>query len=110
MAHWQKTVHGYSGIRPALHEQLYDQLKGFPSEDSVRHLAQLGVTYVIVHSSWFPPEERPGRRTSAGVRIVVEAGIHGRGFARLLHSLASQKRSPDVASDTRGRDPHETGG
>ena len=58
MAHWQKTVHGYSGIQPALHDLLYDQLKLFPSEDSVRHLAQLGVTYVIVHSSWFSPEER----------------------------------------------------
>jgi hypothetical protein len=58
MAHWQKTVHGYSGIRPALHEELYDQLRAFPSDLSVRHLAQLDVTYVIVHSSWFPPEER----------------------------------------------------
>jgi len=58
MAHWQKTVHGFSGIRPALHEELYDQLRTFPSEDSVRHLAQLDVTYVIVHSSWFPAEER----------------------------------------------------
>lgn len=58
MAHWQKTVHGFSGIRPALHEELYGQLRRFPSEDSVRHLAQLDVTYVIVHSSWFPPEER----------------------------------------------------
>ncbi len=58
LAHWQKTVHGFSGIRPALHEELYDQLRTFPSEDSVRHLAQLDVTYVIVHSSWFPEEER----------------------------------------------------
>jgi hypothetical protein len=58
MAHWQKTVNGYSGIRPALHVELYDQLRTFPSEDSVRHLAELHVTYVIVHSSWFPPEER----------------------------------------------------
>jgi hypothetical protein len=58
MAHWQKTVHGFSGIRPALHEELYAQLRGFPSEASIRHLAQLDVTYLIVHSSWFPPEER----------------------------------------------------
>jgi len=58
MAHWQKTVNGYSGIRPALHQELYDQLRTFPSDDSVRHLAQLHVTYVIVHSSWFSPEER----------------------------------------------------
>ena len=58
MAHWQKTVHGFSGIRPALHDELYQQLRSFPSEDSVRHLAQLDVTYVIVHCSWFTPEER----------------------------------------------------
>ena len=58
MAHWQKTVHGFSGIRPALHEELYDQLRSFPSEESVRHLAQLAVTHVIVHGSWFPPDER----------------------------------------------------
>jgi hypothetical protein len=58
MARWQKTVHGFSGIRPLLHQELYDQLRTFPSEDSVRHLAQLDVTYVIVHSSWFSPEER----------------------------------------------------
>jgi hypothetical protein len=58
MAHWQKTVHGFSGIRPPLHEELYDQLRSFPSDDSVRRLAELGVNYVIVHGSWFPPEER----------------------------------------------------
>jgi hypothetical protein len=58
MANWQKTVHGFSGIRPALHEELYLQLRSFPSEESLRHLAQLDVTYVIVHGSWFQPEER----------------------------------------------------
>ena len=58
MAHWQKTVHGFSGILPALHETLYGELRSFPSEDSVRHLVALGVTHVVVHSSWFPPEER----------------------------------------------------
>ena len=58
MAHWQKTVHGFSGIVPPLHEELYDQLRSFPSEESLRNLARLGVTYVIVHSSWFTPEER----------------------------------------------------
>jgi hypothetical protein len=58
MAHWQKTVHGFSGIVPPLHEELYDQLRSFPSEESLRSLAQLDVNYVIVHGSWFPPEER----------------------------------------------------
>jgi hypothetical protein len=57
-AHWQKTIHGYSGIRPPLHDQLYEQLRSFPSEDSIEPLARLGVTYLVVHASWFPSEQR----------------------------------------------------
>lgn len=57
-AHWQKTVHGYSGIRPALHEALYQQLRAFPDQDSVEALARIGVTHVVVHTTWFPREER----------------------------------------------------
>jgi hypothetical protein len=59
MAHWQKTVHGYSGIRPALHEVLYDELRSFPGGGSLQHLVGLGVTHVIVHTSWFPSDQLP---------------------------------------------------
>jgi hypothetical protein len=59
MAHWQKTVNGYSGILPSPHDELFGQLRLFPSDESVRRLAQLGVTYVVVHTSWFAPERRP---------------------------------------------------
>jgi hypothetical protein len=55
--HWQKTVHGYSGWLPATHGALYEELRNFPDAQSLEHLEQLGVTYVIVHSEWFPPEE-----------------------------------------------------
>jgi hypothetical protein len=51
MAHWQKTVHGYSGMRPPLHERLYAQLRRFPDDDSLRSLSELDVTYVVVHIS-----------------------------------------------------------
>jgi hypothetical protein len=51
MAHWQKTVHGYSGMRPPLHDRLYAQLRGFPTDESVASLEDLGVTYVVVHIS-----------------------------------------------------------
>jgi hypothetical protein len=56
-AHWQKTVHGYSGMRPALHEELYAQLLRFPDEPSLRALARLGVARVVVHSELYPPGE-----------------------------------------------------
>ena len=56
-AHWQKTVHGYSGFRPSLHETLYAELAEFPSDRSLQHLIDLGVTDVIVHSDLYPPED-----------------------------------------------------
>jgi hypothetical protein len=57
MAHWQKTVHGYGGIRPLLHNTLYHELDHFPDERSVEHLRDLGVTYVIVHMNMYAAEE-----------------------------------------------------
>ena len=60
MAHWQKTVHGYSGFRPPLHETLFRQLQRFPDDDSLAHLRQLGVTYVVVHADQYhEPGEWP---------------------------------------------------
>jgi len=56
--HWQKTVHGYSGIRPTMHDELYRQLRGFPSDASVGALTRLGIKYVVVHASQFSPEQR----------------------------------------------------
>ena len=57
MTHWQKTVHGYSGMRPQRHEQLYRELTQFPDDQSLTSLAQFGVTYIVVHSDQYPPEE-----------------------------------------------------
>jgi hypothetical protein len=48
-AHWQKTVHGYSGIRQPLHEQLYEVMTRFPDPSSIDALRGVGVTYVVVH-------------------------------------------------------------
>ena len=57
-AHWQKTVNGYSGIRPALHQRLNLELTAFPDETSLRSLRDLGVRYVVVHAEMYPPEAR----------------------------------------------------
>lgn len=56
MAHWQKTVHGYSGIRPPDLEQLYETLAAFPDEASIAALRERGVTYVVVHPGLYAPE------------------------------------------------------
>src|SRR5207248_6025492 len=54
-AHWQKTVHGYSGWRATMHWQLYSEMQSFPDETSIARLADLGVTYVVVHTDFYPP-------------------------------------------------------
>jgi hypothetical protein len=57
MAHWQKTIHGYGGIRPYLHSVLYQELDSFPDDRSLDHLIALGVTYLIIHTDMYPPEQ-----------------------------------------------------
>ncbi len=83
MAHWQKTVHEYSGVRMPLHDQLYPELRSFPDLRSLASLARLGVTRVVVH-----PELYQSGRVA-----------RGRGAPRRLRRLA------DARPDCRGR-PH----
>jgi hypothetical protein len=49
-AHWQKTIHGYSGIRRPFHDQLYADLANFPDTNSLDGLRAVGVTYIVVHT------------------------------------------------------------
>jgi hypothetical protein len=50
-AHWQKTIHGYSGIRQPRHEELYLHLTAFPDPASLNSLRDVGATYVVVHTN-----------------------------------------------------------
>ncbi|MEX1127982.1 MAG: hypothetical protein WEB50_05405 [Vicinamibacterales bacterium] len=68
MAHWQKTVHGHSGIRTPLHNELYGKLRGFPSEASLDALAALGITHIVVHPDMFDAED--WGRASSGLPAV----------------------------------------
>ena len=57
--HWKKLVNGYSGFIPPGYTRLYqEELKGFPSEETLRRIHQLGVRYVIIHLSYYPQPER----------------------------------------------------
>jgi hypothetical protein len=93
MAHWQKTVQGYSGVQAPLHDRLYDELKYFPDERSLRDLATLGVTYVVVHADMF--ESRHWRdvalalpQFAAWLTLIHEEG-EGRVYA--LHAPAAER-------------------
>lgn len=52
-AHWQKTVHGYSGWRSELSRQLFHEMETFPDEVSLNHLSSLGVTHIVVHPQYY---------------------------------------------------------
>jgi len=56
-AHWQKTIHGYSGLRPRLHFDLYKKMLEFPDEASVNALQQLDVRYIVVHTDYYTPAD-----------------------------------------------------
>lgn len=56
MAHWQKTVHGYSGFEPPQHAALYAAMKSFPDPRSLQQLHTFGVTYVVVHIDRYAPD------------------------------------------------------
>jgi hypothetical protein len=49
MAHWQRTIHGYSGFEPPQHTALYRTLRNFPDPESLNELRAYGVTYAVVH-------------------------------------------------------------
>lgn len=55
-AHWQPTVHGYSGIQPPLHARIYADLHDFPDPRSIATLREFKVTYVLVHRALYAEE------------------------------------------------------
>ena len=76
MAHWQKTVHGYSGLRPRLHWRVLVELTAFPDEPSLRSLRELKIRYVVVHTDRYPP----GKWEDVQARLDHYDGV------RLLHT------------------------
>lgn len=57
--HWKKLVNGYSGFIPPGYTRLYqEELRGFPSKETLSRIQQLGVRYVIIHLTYYPQPER----------------------------------------------------
>ncbi|MBI5642857.1 MAG: hypothetical protein HY954_05215 [Deltaproteobacteria bacterium] len=48
--HRKRLANGYSGFTPPLYQQMTDEMKAFPSEDSISFLKALGVRYIIIHT------------------------------------------------------------
>jgi hypothetical protein len=57
-AHWQKIIHGYSGVEPQHYTAVQERLWSFPDEASLNALVDLGVTYVVVHPYLYEYDKR----------------------------------------------------
>jgi hypothetical protein len=83
--HWQETVHGWSGLPPPEHLDLYDALTRFPDEESFAKLARFKVDYVVVHTDLYAPAEWPPiearLHASQGRLVLVHADAGGRVYA-----------------------------
>jgi hypothetical protein len=82
-AHWQKTIHGYSGHRTAMHVDLYRTLRQLPEEAGLRTLRELGVDYLVVHTDFYEPqewEEMERRLSQFGESLTLE---HADGAGRV---------------------------
>lgn len=94
-AHWQRTVAGYGGIRPALNEILNAELRTFPDEASLARLQSIGVTHVVVHMDFYPPDEWPAvderlRAFEGNGLSLVYSDANGRVYAVAGQRTASR--------------------
>jgi hypothetical protein len=97
MLHWQKTVHGYSGIRPRLHTELYGRLRTFPNDAALEILERLGVDYLIAHADLYPSGEwakvDEWLKAFAPRLALVHAEENDRVY-RLVHAVGSGAPRP----------------
>lgn len=84
-AHWQKTIHGYSGIQRPLHDQLYDELTEFPGGRSLAALREVGVTHIVVHTELYGDRWAAVERQIAATPSLSLAHVEGDGRVYLLH-------------------------
>ena len=75
-AHWQPTVHGFSGFDPPEHMRLYASMRQFPGGDSLASMRRFGVTHVVVHIDRFDPQRweqvSAELQTAAGLELVFQ--------------------------------------
>jgi len=55
--HWKKIFNGYSGYFPPLYEEMRKRMQEYPMEQNIDELKNLGIRYIIVHTSEYEPKE-----------------------------------------------------
>jgi hypothetical protein len=92
-AHWQKTIEGYSGLRPERHEKLYRELLSFPDVGSLEALSEVGVTHVVIHTELYDPKhwrEVETRLATLSDWLVLEH-VEGEGRVYAMTGMATAR-------------------
>ncbi len=94
-AHWQRTVQGYHGWRPAFHTELNEMMERFPDEASLARLNKIGVRYVVVHQERYSAEEW-ARVEDALARFAPRLRLeHAEGAGRVYSLVPAQDAPTD---------------
>jgi hypothetical protein len=72
--HHRPIINGYSGFMPPSYGANYEALRSFPDLQALQRLHALGVTHVVVHRDWYPPERVEEIERSPGLGIVARSG------------------------------------
>ena len=70
--HWRPLVNGYSGFTPVWYSRLKVASREFPSDESIQVLRDRGVTAIILHQEFYPPERYKEVVTALDARRDVE--------------------------------------
>ena len=73
-SHHRPLINGYSGFMPPSYGPNYEELRSFPDLQALQRLHALGVTHVVVHGDWYPPERVAEIERSPGLGIVARSG------------------------------------
>lgn len=71
-AHWRPIANGFSGLRPASHQQLTAAMRNLPDEAALDLAQSFGISHLVVHFEDMP------LRISAAERRLWESGVAAR--------------------------------
>jgi hypothetical protein len=55
--HWHSLLNGYSGYSPSDQADTMSLMEGFPDDESIERLKELGVRYLLVHQAFYRPAD-----------------------------------------------------
>lgn len=72
--HHHPIVNGYSGFVPPGYHRIQQAVEAFPDVSALAALHEIGVTHIVVHRDWFPPDRLKQIEASPALRIVSQQG------------------------------------